>query len=62
MGSIESVLDLLIESLGTVFDAEESAIIERLLRQYSGTIPDTQLVSEIGLALAVHRLNRKRTR
>jgi hypothetical protein len=60
MGGMESVLDLLIESLGTVFDAEESAIVERLLRQYSGTIPDTQLVSEIGLAVAVHRLNRTR--
>ncbi len=59
MGSIESVLDLLIESLGTVFDAEESAMVERLLRQYSGTIPDTQLVSEIGLALAIHRRGRR---
>ena len=52
---IESVLELLIESLGTVFDAEESVIIERLLREYGGTIPDSQLVSEMGLALAIHR-------
>lgn len=48
-------MELLIESLGTVFDAEESVIIERLLREYGGTIPDTQLVSEVGLALAIHR-------
>lgn len=52
---IESVLELLIESLGTVFDADEAALIERLLREYAGTVPDAQLVSEVGLALAIHR-------
>jgi hypothetical protein len=30
-------------------------VIERVLRAYGGTIPDAQLVEEIGLAIAIHR-------
>jgi hypothetical protein len=44
-----------IAGLGTVFDADEAAIAERLLREYGGTIPDKQLIDEIGLAVAIHR-------
>lgn len=33
----------------------EAAAIERVLREYNGTIPDKQLISEAGLALAIHR-------
>ena len=45
----------MIAGLGTVFDADEAAIAERLLREYGGTIPDDQLLDEIGLAVAIHR-------
>ena len=45
----------MIEALGTRYDADEAAIAERLLREYGGTIPDAQLLSEIGLAVAIHR-------
>lgn len=38
------------------FDADEAALIERMLREYGGVIPDAQLIEEIGLALVVHRL------
>jgi len=49
--NIESV----IEALGSHYDPDEAAVIERMLRKYSGTILDAQLVEEIGLAIAVHR-------
>ena len=49
----------MIAALDTVFDAEESVVIERILREYNGTIPDAQLVSEVGLALAIHRRGRR---
>ena len=48
----------MIEALGTRFDPDEAAIIERMLREYGGTIPDAQLMEEIGLALAIHRRRR----
>jgi len=30
-----------------------------MLRQYVGTIPDAQLIEEIGLALAIHRRKKR---
>ena len=50
---------MVIGALGTRYDADEAAIAERLLREYGGTIPDKQLIEEIGLALASHRLQRR---
>jgi hypothetical protein len=44
-----------IAALGIRFDADEAAIAERLLREYGDTIPDGQLVEEIGFAIAIHR-------
>ena len=41
------------EALGFRFDADEAAVIERVLREYDGNILDKQLVEEIGLALAI---------
>ncbi len=41
--------------LGTTFSPAEAAIAEKLLRKLHGTIPDRQLVEEIGLAIAIHR-------
>ena len=52
-------IEAVIAALGTRFDAEESVVIERILREYNGTIPDAQLVSEVGLALAIHRRGRR---
>jgi len=37
---------------------ERAAIVERMLREYAGTIPDKQLLEEIGLALAIWRRGR----
>jgi hypothetical protein len=48
-------IEAVIAALGARFDADETAIIGRMLREYGGTIPDKQLIEEIGLALAVHR-------
>ena len=44
-----------IAALGDHDDADEAALIERMLREYNGTIPDKQLLSEIALSLAIHR-------
>jgi len=49
-------IDAVVAALGTRFNLDESALVERMLREYGGTIPDTQLVEEAGLALAIHRL------
>ena len=51
-------IEAVIAALGGRFDAEEAAVIERVLWEYGGNIPDKQLVEEIGLALAVHRRGR----
>lgn len=48
-------IEAVIERLGETFDPAEAAIAERMLREYGGTIPDAQLVEEIGLAVAAHR-------
>ena len=42
-------------ALGSRFDPDEAAIIERILREYAGIVPEKQLIEEIGPALAVHR-------
>jgi len=47
-----------IAALGTHYDADEAAVIERVLLAYNGTIPDDQLISEAALALAIHRRGR----
>jgi hypothetical protein len=44
-----------IDALASTFSADEVAIIERMLRDLNGTIPDAQMVEEIALALAIHR-------
>ena len=48
-------IEAVVGRLGEVFTPDEAAIAERLLREYGGTIPDAQLLSEIGLAVAIHR-------
>jgi len=39
-----------IAALDTRFDADEAAIAERMLREYVGTMPEQQLIAEIGLS------------
>ena len=39
---------------GDYTDAERT-IIERVLRDHHGTVPDDQLIEEAALALAIHR-------
>ncbi len=51
-------IEAVIAALGTRFDADETAIIEQMLRDHHGTIPDDQLIKEIGLAVAVYRRRR----
>ena len=48
-------VEAVIAALGTRFDPDEAAIAGWMLREYGGTIPDAQLVEEIGLALAIQR-------
>ena len=45
----------MIAALDTRFDPAETAIAERMLREYAGTIPDAQLVEEIALSLACRK-------
>jgi len=42
-----------IAALGTRFAPDEAVVIERMLREYEGTIPDDQLIEEAALSLAV---------
>ena len=42
-------------------DADETEVIERVMREFGGTVPDEQLVEEAGLALAIWRRSRKPT-
>lgn len=48
-------VEQVIVALGERFDPAEAEIVERLLRKYSGTIPDRQLLDEIGLSPNVSR-------
>jgi len=52
-------IDAIIAALGGRYDADETEVIERVLREYGGTIPDAQLIEEAALALAVHRRGRR---
>jgi hypothetical protein len=48
-------IDALIAALGGRYDAAEVEVIERVLREHGGTVPDDQLIEEAGLALAIWR-------
>jgi len=48
-------IEAVIAALGGRFDTDETEVIERVLRDHGGTIPDKQLIEEIGLALAIFR-------
>ncbi|MEI7718214.1 MAG: hypothetical protein WCI78_19370 [Mycobacterium sp.] len=52
-------IEAVIAALDTRFDAAEPAIAERMIREYGGSIPDAQLVEEIGLAIAIHGRGRR---
>jgi hypothetical protein len=63
-GSIDVDIDAVIAMLDSWYDADEARVIERVLREHGGPVPDCygpeyeQLISEVGLALAVHRQGR----
>ncbi len=51
-------IDAVIAALGGRYDADEAEVIERVLREHGGTIPDDQLIEEAGLTLAIWRRGR----
>ena len=51
-------IEPVIDALAGHFNADEVAIIERVLREYGGTMPDAQVIEEAALALAIHRRGR----
>ena len=51
-------IEPLIAALPGRYDSDTAALIERMLRELNGTIPDTQMIEEIGLALAIWRRQR----
>ena len=51
-------IEAVIEALGGRYDADEIPVIERVLRESGGTVPDEQLISEAALALAIWRRGR----
>ena len=53
-------IEQVVAALGSRYEPDEAAVVERLLLEYGGKIPDAQLIDEIGLALAVHRRHRDR--
>ena len=53
-------IDAIIAALGGRYDADEAEVIERVLREYGGTVPDQQLISEAALALAILRRGKRR--
>ena len=48
-------IEQVIAALGGHYTADEAALIERVLREHHGTVPDDQLIEEAALALAIHR-------
>ena len=44
-------IEPLIATLDSRYEAEEAALIERMLREYNGAIADTEPIEEIGLLL-----------
>ena len=42
-------IEALIVALGGRYDADEAEVIERVLRDHGGTIPDKQLIEEAAL-------------
>jgi len=53
-------IEAVIAALGGHYDAAEAEVIERVLRDHGGTVPDAQLISEAALALAIHRRGKRR--
>ena len=51
-------IEVAVAALGTHYDPDEAEVVERVPKEYGGTIPDEQLISETALALAIHRRHR----
>jgi len=52
-------IEAVIEALGSRFDADEAEVVKRVLAEYSGNIPETQLIEEAALTLAIFRRSRR---
>ena len=48
-------IEAVVAALSERFTPDEAALVEDMLRGLAGTIPDRQMLEEIGLALAIHR-------
>jgi len=48
-------IEAVVAALSERFTPDEAALVEDMLRRLAGTIPDRQMLEEIGLALAIHR-------
>lgn len=48
-------IEAVIAAVGGRYDADEAQVIERVLREYGGTVPDAQLIEQPALAVAIHR-------
>ncbi len=46
--------NVVVAALGTRFDPDEAAMGARMLRGHAGTMPELQIIDEIGLAIAIH--------
>lgn len=56
-------IDGVIAALGeSSFSTDEAAIVEQMLSDNDGSIPEKQLLDEIALSIAIHRRRRKRLR
>ena len=51
-------IEAVIAALGGRYDADENAVIERVLPAYNRTVPDRQVISEAAFALAIWRRGR----
>jgi len=53
-------VEAVITAISGRYTTGETALIERLLRELHGTMPDNQLTDDIGPALAVYRRQQQR--
>ena len=53
-------IEAVVAALGERFSTDEAAWVEGMLRRLAGTIPDGQMLEEIGLALSIHRRQQRR--
>ena len=59
MGTLVHVdIEGIIAALDTHFTPDEANLVEKMLRDLAGKIPEQQMIEEIGLSIAIHRRQR----